>query len=124
MKKQIGLLVLLLFMGTMSIQSENIGKIKLEWNYSGTLHNVLKAIGDDYNLKFVYDSLKLGTIEVRYYAFEGNTLSELFQDWQRQWNLVTYMEKDRTIIISDHPLTVRQRKEQIYNHNNNTDQDK
>lgn len=92
-------------------QAQNINKIKLQWNYKGSLNNVLKAIGDDYNLHFVFDSVKLQDIQVTYYAFEENALVKLFDEWKNQWNLFTYIEKDRTIIISDKQLSVRQRKE-------------
>jgi hypothetical protein len=110
MNKKTGLFILLFAFCTTLGQSENIAKIKLAWNYSGSLHNVLKAIGDDYNLTFVYDTLKLQTITVKYYAFEENTLSKLFQEWKDQWNLYSYIEKARTVLISDVPLTARQRK--------------
>lgn len=119
MKYRVRLSVLLLFSVVMFTQSQNVGKIKLEWNYSGTLYNVLKAIGDDYNLHFVYDTLKLEAIEVKYYAFEENTLSKLFQEWQKQWGLFTYPEKERTVLISDCPLTPKQRREQLNKQINN-----
>jgi hypothetical protein len=92
-------------------ESQNIGKITLGWNYKGALNHVLDAIGDDYDLHFVFDSTKLQNIEVTYYAFEGNSLSKLFKEWQNQWNLFAYIEKDRTILISDRQLSPKQRKE-------------
>jgi hypothetical protein len=94
-------------------QSQNIGKTKLEWNYNGTLDNVLKAIGDDYDIHFVYDSLQLQNIDVTYYAFEENTLSRLFDEWKRQWNLFSYVEKNRTVLITNKQLTHNERKESI-----------
>ena len=105
------LLPILLFLFSTMVQSQNIGKITLEWNYKGSLNNVLDAIGDDYDLHFVYDSAKLQNIEVTYYAFEGNSLIKLFKEWQNQWSLFTYIEKDRTILISDQQLSSKQRKE-------------
>lgn len=111
MKHRTALLAIFLLTFVIVAKSENIGKIKLEWNYKGSLNNVLKAIGDDYNLHFVYDSLKLENIEVTYYGFEENTLSKLFEEWKHQWDLFTYIEKDNTILISDRQLTAKQRKE-------------
>ncbi len=95
------------------VQSQNIGKTKLEWNYNGTLDNVLKAIGDDYDIHFVYDSLQLQNINVTYYAFEENTLSRLFDEWKNQWNLFSYVEKNRTVLITNRQLTHNERKESI-----------
>ena len=103
--------VMLLFAGSMAVSAQSIDKIKLEWNYSGQLDEVLQAIGDDYNLHFVYDSVKLHRIEVIYYAFEENTLGKLFKEWHNQWGLFTYVEKERTIYISDKELTAKQRKQ-------------
>lgn len=94
-------------------QSQNIGKTKLEWNYNGTLDNVLKAIGDDYDIHFVYDSLQFQNINVTYYAFEENTLSKLFDEWKNQWNLFSYVEKNRTVLITNKQLTHNERKERI-----------
>lgn len=101
----------LLFITTFTVaQSQNIGKTKLEWNYNGTLDNVLKAIGDDYDIHFVYDSLQLQNINVTYYAFEENTLSRLFEEWKNQWNLFTYVEKNRIVLITNKQLTHNERK--------------
>ncbi|MBP1640403.1 MAG: hypothetical protein H6Q17_1986 [Bacteroidetes bacterium] len=102
---------MLFFIFSTMAQTQNIGKIKLGWNYKGSLNHVLDAIGDDYDLHFVFDSTKLQNIEVTYYAFEDNSLGELFKEWKNQWNLFAYVEKNQTILISDRQLSSKQRKE-------------
>jgi hypothetical protein len=111
MKYLCGIFFILFFSSSTAVNAQSIGSIKLEWNYSGPLDEVLQAIGDDYNLHFVYDSVKLHRIEVIYYAYEENTLGKLFKEWRNQWNLFTYIDKERSIYISDKELTAAQRKE-------------
>lgn len=113
MGHRIALVILIVVLNVKPAQSQSIANIKLEWNYNGSLDNVLKAIGDDYHLTFIYDSLQLRSMQVQYYAFEENKLKQLFQEWKNRWNLYCYVEKNRTVLISDKPLKGKERKARI-----------